>query len=749
MLGHLGEGGMAVVYLAQDLRHGRTVAIKVMKPEMAEAIGRERFLREIETIARLVHPHILPLYDSGTSAGQLYYVMPYISGPSLQARLRQEGPLPLEEAIRIALGVASALAHAHTAGLVHRDVKPSNILLQDGIPLVTDFGVARSSAAALGANAETAAGVAALTTIGTIVGTPQYMAPEQAFGDPALDGRADLYALGCVLYEMLAGEPPFSGPAAAVMLQHAQDAIPRITRKRSGLSDTVVDALDRALAKKPADRFANAAEFITVLSTLNADRRGDHANRSSSPAGEQTIAVLPFENLGGPSEDAYLAEGICDEVIHLLGRMTGVRVTARTSSFALRQRTADIRQIGKELNVKSVIDGTLRRAGKRLRLSAQLVNAEDGFQLWSERYDREVDDVFALQEDIAGAIAAALRTKLESNARTPAASFEAYEQYVIGLHHWNRRSPQDLAKAREALTASLRIDPLFAPAAGALALCHVTFALYGLDRPAVVMPMARAAADRALGLDPREPAAMIARACVRAVHDWDPAGAERDFRTVMAASPSNATAPQWFATNLLAPLGRFDEARACLAQARELDPLSPSVIVSAGFVEFLAGNAQGGIAHCERALSIDPAFNAARYFLGPMLMAVGRGGDAVQALERAAEATGGSPETLAALASVHAGLGDRDKAEALLARLVIASSSRFVSPGLTSMVRAALGDLDGAVADMERAIEARAVEVIWIDVRPAYAPLRNDPRYAVLIARRDASRHLSPPTQSR
>ena len=215
MLGHLGEGGMAVVYLAQDLRHGRAVAIKVMKPEMAEAIGRERFLREIETIARLVHPHILPLYDSGTSAGQLYYVMPYISGPSLQARLRQEGPLPLDEAIRIALGVASALAHAHTAGLVHRDVKPSNILLQDGIPLVTDFGVARSSAAALGSNAETSAGVAALTTIGTIVGTPQYMAPEQAFGDPAIDGRADLYALGCVLYEMLAGEPPFSGPAAA------------------------------------------------------------------------------------------------------------------------------------------------------------------------------------------------------------------------------------------------------------------------------------------------------------------------------------------------------------------------------------------------------------------------------------------------------------------------------------------------------------------------------------------------------
>ena len=333
-----------------------------------------------------------------------------------------------------------------------------------------------------------------------------------------------------------------------------------------------------------------------------------------------------------------------------------------------------------------------------------------------------------------------------ARARAPAANFEAYETTSSGLHHWNKRSPQDLAKAREHLTAALRLDPSFAPAAGALALCHVTFALYGLDAPTAVMPIARTAADRALAIDPHEPAALSARACIRAVHDWDPAGAEHDFRTVIASSPSNATARQWFATNLLAPLGRFDEARACLARARELDPLSPSVIVSAGFVEFLAGDVSRGIAHCERALSLDPAFSAARYFLGPMLMAAGRASDAVEALEHAAEATGRSPEVLAALATVYAGIGDRAKAEALLSSLVTTGSTRFVSPSLTSMVRAALGDLDGAVADMERAIDARAVEVIWIDVRPAYAPLRADSRFAALIARRDAARHLASAT---
>ena len=433
-------------------------------------------------------------------------------------------------------------------------------------------------------------------------------------------------------------------------------------------------------------------------------------------------------------------------MIHLLGRMKNVRVTARTSSFQFRQRTTDIRQIGAKLNVTSIIDGTLRRSGKRLRLSAQLVNVTDGFQLWSERYDREVDDVFALQDDIAGAIARALQTTLEGRTRAPAGTFEAYERYVTGLHHWNKRSPQDLAKAREHLTAALELDPHFAPAAGALALCHVTSALYGLDAPVTVMPLARAAADQALNLDPQEPAARSARACIRAVHDWDVAGAEHDFRTVIAASPSNATAHQWFATNLLAPLGRFDEARACLIRARELDPLSPSVIISLGLVEFLDGNVAGGIKQCERALSLDPSFSAARYFLGPMLMAAGRGREAIAALEHAAEATGRSPEVLGALAVAYAGSGDRAKAEDLLAGLVSTSSTRFVSPGLTSMVRAALGDLDGAVADMARAIDERAVEVIWIDVRPAHAALRADPRFRALTTRRNAARRAAPMT---
>ena len=743
MLSLIGEGGMASVYLARDLRHGRSVAIKVMKPALATVIGRERFLREIETIARLVHPHILPLYDSGASGDDLYYVMPYVPGPSLEARLRRDRQLAVEEALRIALGVASALGHAHASGLVHRDVKPSNILLLDGIPLLADFGVARSSVASTwpDTDAETSAGVAPLTTRGSIIGTPQYMAPEQVFGDPALDGRADLYALGCVLYEMLAGVPPFSGPPAMVLRQHAQDAVPPIRGKRPDVSEALANVIEHALVKRPADRFGTAAEFMEALASAgNPARSAPTGSATTVAPADSTVAVLPFENVGGSADDTYLADGICDELIHVLGRMKGVRVTARTSSFLFRQRTADVRQIGAQLKVKSIIDGTLRRAGHRLRLSVQLINVDDGFQLWSERYDREVDDVFALQEDIARAIASALRTTLEGHARVPAVNFEAYEQYVIGLHHWNRRSPQALGKAREHLTRALDLDPSLAAAAGSLALCHVTVGLYGLDAPRLTMPIARAAAERALALDPEEPGALAARACIRAVYDWDAEDAERHFQTAISAAPSNATARQWFAVNLLAPFGRFDEARACLVRARELDPLSPSAMVSAGFVEFLAGDVARGIAHCERALALDPEFSAGRYFLGPMLMAAGRPTAAVDALEQAAEATGRSPEVVAALAAVYAERGDRDKAEGLLAELHTTAAARFVSPGLTSMVRAALGDLDGAVADMERAIDARAVEVIWLGVRPAYAALRSDPRFPALAARRDAAR---------
>ena len=745
----LGHGGMATVYLAEDARHGRQVAIKVMKPGTTAALAPERFLREIEMVARLTHPHILPLHDSGSADGQLYYVMPYIAGGSLRARLDRERRLPIEDAINVARGIASAIGHAHQQGLVHRDIKPENILLSDGLPLVADFGVARTTVRALPPGAETVAGVPAITREGVVIGTPTYMAPEQAFGDDAVDGRADIYALGCVLYEMLAGEPPFrAASVAALLMRHVSDPVPPLASLRPDVPDAVTRVVEQALAKRPDQRFATTAAFIEALHAATAGGTQPVAAVALRPPAGVTVAVLPFESLGGSPEDASLGDGICDELIHTLGRLDGVRVTARGSSFMFRERRADVRAIGAQLNVSSVIDGTIKRSGKRLRVTVQLINVADGFQVWSERYDREVDDVFALEEDIAGAIADVLRVRFAGGGRAPAANFAAYERYLMGRHHWNRRTPKDLDTALEHLAAATQIDPAFAPAWGATGLCYVTLNLYGVRPPADVIALAREAVDRALTLDRSETGALTARACIRSIHDWDAAGAERDFKEVMAAAPSDATAQHWYATNLLAPLGRFDEARAVLTRARELDPLSASILVSAGFVSYLGGDVPGAIAQFERALSLDPSFSAARYFLGPALMAAGRADDAVAMLEAAAAGMGHSPESMAALATVCAERGDRERAEALLAGLVAASAKRYVSPALISMVRASLGDLDAAVADMERAIDARAVEVMWLDVRPAFAPLRGDARFPALLARRQAARRFAAVTRT-
>jgi serine/threonine protein kinase/Tfp pilus assembly protein PilF len=744
VLSTLGQGGMATVYLADDPRHGRNVAIKVMRPEVAEAIGHDRFLREIETLARLTHPHILPLYDSGSAEGRLYYVMPHIEGASLRTKLDQDRQLPLAEAIRLAQGIASALGHAHHHGLVHRDIKPANVMLSDGIALVADFGLVRSSAG-IDPAAATQAGVASLTRANVLLGTPQYMAPEQAFATHPVDGRADLYALGCVLFEMLAGSPPFSAATIpALLLCHASDPVPPLGVVRPDVPDAVCRVIEQALAKSPDDRFATAAAFMHALAEAAAT--GAPPPGAAAAQRDIRIAVLPFENLGSTPDDQSLGDGICDELIYLLGRINGIRVIARGSSFLFRERRADLRAIGSELRVGLILDGSVRRSGRRLRLTAQLVNVADGFQCWSERYDREVDDVFALEDDIAGAIAAVLEARLTGADRTPAANFQAYVRYLSGLDHWNKRTPQDLDKALEHLSAAVQLDETFSPAWGAMGMCYVTLDLYGLRAPEEVISLARAAVDRALRLDRWQPAALAARAAIRSIHDWDPAGAERDFRAVIAAAPSDAIAHQWYATNLLAPLGRFDEARAALAIARELDPLSPSLAVSAALVAHLSGDLPAAIALCERALAIDPTFSAAGYFLGPMLAAAGRPDEAIAALDTAATGMARSPEVVAALATVCAEAGQRARAEALLAELETAAATRYVSPALTAMVHAALGNMDAAVRDIERAIEARAVEIIWLEVRPSFARLRGDARFPALLARRDFARRVAAAT---
>ncbi len=420
LLREIGRGGMATVHLARDVRHGRDVALKLLDGAVASSDGDARFDREVRVIARLQHPHILPLFDSGEDAGVRWFAMPFIDGESLRARLARESPLPVADAVRLVREVAGALAYAHTQGVVHRDIKPENILLSSGHALVADFGIARARADA----------GATLTQAMQLLGTPAYMSPEQVTDGDAVDARSDVYSLGCVLYELLAGTPPFVAPTPqAVMIRHVTTPVPTPTRTDGQLPAPLLAALMRALAKDPAERFATASEFSAALDATTS------TGLTNAPDTLATIVVLPFENASPDPDDAFFATGLTDELIGDLGKVRSIRVTSRASAMQLKGTSKDMRTIGRELGVRYALSGSVRRAGPRLRVSAQLVDLLTDTALWSDRFDGAVEDAFEMQERISRQIVDALRITLspEESARLAerAAPSVAVFEYVV------------------------------------------------------------------------------------------------------------------------------------------------------------------------------------------------------------------------------------------------------------------------------------------------------------------------------
>ncbi|HSB54554.1 MAG TPA: protein kinase, partial [Gemmatimonadales bacterium] len=437
------------------------------------------------------HPHILTLHDSGVADGFLFYVMPLIEGETLRARMTREKTLPVEDAVRLTGEVADALAYAHDHGVIHRDIKPENILLQSGHAIVADFGIAR---------AVHAAGSERITLTGMSVGTPAYMSPEQSAGERDVDGRSDLYALASVLYEMLAGEPPFTGATVEAMLvQRFTRTAPRVATKRPNVPRAIDAALATAMARAPEDRFSTVADFAAALESK--------AGAQGAEPGERSIAVLPFANMSGDPENEYFSDGISEEIINALTQLPRLRVAARTSAFSFKGKNADLRVIGDQLSVGTVLEGSVRRAGGRIRITAQLINVADGYHLWSERYDRELTDVFAIQDEIASAIADKLKLTLAAGAegrlaRPPTANVEAYDLYLKGHALIKQRGPA-LLRAVEALEQALAIDPALALAHAELAEALLLMSLYGMVRPAEIAERAREGTYRALELAPR------------------------------------------------------------------------------------------------------------------------------------------------------------------------------------------------------------------------------------------------------
>ena len=530
ILAELGHGGMGVVYTAQDPRLDRQVAIKVLPPDLTrDATAKRRFLQEAKAASALDHPNICTIYEiNETDDGQLYFVMAYYEGETLKERI-ERGPLALDEAVDIATQVGQGLAEAHSAGIVHRDIKPANLLItKGGVVKILDFGLAKL------------AGAEGITQTGTTVGTVAYMSPEQARGQE-VDQRTDIWSLGVVLYEMLAGQQPFRGENLLAISNAILESQPvSLTRLRAGTSPALAQVVTRSLANSRDGRYQSVADLLGELRNATAS-----ATKAASQPDVPSIAVLPFANMSADPEQEYFCDGMAEEIIDALARLDGLRVVARTSAFQFRGKGHDLREVGEKLRVKTVLEGSVRKAGKRLRINAQLISASDGYHLWSERYDRDMDDVFAVQDEIARTVVEKLKVKLLGEPDAPlvkvsTTNLEAYNLLLEGRHHANRLSAAGFDRAIECFERALAIEPDYAPAYAGLAWVLGGGGFLGMAAPRDCRPKAREAAERALAVDPECAEAVSELAEVRAWYDWDFAGAEREYRRALDLGPGSA-----------------------------------------------------------------------------------------------------------------------------------------------------------------------------------------------------------------
>jgi len=721
---------MATVYLAEETKHGRPVAIKVLRPDISSLLGTGRFLREIGIAARLSHPHLVPLIDSGEASGILYYVSAYVTGGSLRDRLRRERRLPVAEALRIAGEVGAGLDYAHREGFVHRDVKPENILFADGHALLADFGIARASCptAQRGSTSE------AVTSPGFAVGTPEYMSPEQASGQPDLDARSDIYSFACVVYEMLVGAPPFGGSSAwATMARHVTDAPPPLRLARPEVSTATDAAVARALAKDPDHRFASVAEFVAAL-------KADTPPRARLVAGTtRSIAVLPFVNASPEPENEYLSDGITDELIDGLAKVVGLRVASRTSVFALKGKPQDVRAIGALLGCAFVLEGTVRRAGTRLRITAQLTSTDDGRLLWSQRYDRELDDVFAIQDEIARTIVATLRASSLADPTPPRARRQtenalAYRLYLKGRYEWNRRTQEGVAEGIRYFQQAIAEDPGYALAYTGLADSYALEADYRSVPVREGFLAAKAYARKAIELDDSLAEARASLAWSLFVFDWEWEAAEREFRRAIELEPRYATAHQWFAF-LLHARGAADEALVEGHTAVELDPGSVSARRSLAWGYYYARRYDQARYHLDRAIAMNPNAEETFRVLGLVLAMDGQTDDALQVLGEAVAMPGSGTYTLATLGYASARAGREAEARRILAELEAHAAREYVSPVAFATVHLGLRQADAALDWAERALEDRRGWLAYLKVNPIFDPVRDHPRFAALVQR--------------
>jgi serine/threonine-protein kinase len=757
LLEEIGGGGMGVVYRARDEHLGRDVALKVLRSAAGmDESARKRFRREARALSLLSHPSISTVFDFDSHDGVEFLVMELVEGENLARRLGT--PLPEGEVADLGAQVAGALAAAHEQGVIHRDLKPGNVMVTPkGRVKLLDFGLAL-----LCPEAAVSPETRSLTEMGHVIGTLAYMSPEQLLGNES-DERSDLYSLGVLLYEMATGRRPFESTLPTALVNEIlHRPAPRPGTHGVQLSPSLETLLVSLLEKDPKRRPGSAARVEAALRATQSP--GVSAGRgallgSAAPTdpaapqpfpvtagaatfastGIQSIVVLPLENLSRDPEQEYFADGMTEALITNLAQIRALRVVSRTSTMQYKGARKPLPQIARELRVDAVVEGTVARFGNRVRITAQLIEAASDRHIWARSYERDLSDVLALQGEVAREIADEIQVQVSQEERARLGSLrrvkpEAYEDYLRGRHHWNRRTDAEIRKGIEYFQQAIAKDPQYAQAHAGLSRAYDTMGTYNFLPPSEAFARAAAEAARALELDSSLPEAHTALGGVLFTHNWDWKGAESEFSQALALDPNYPDAYHWY-SDYLSAMGRPEEALAAIRRAHALEPLSLTINMSIGTCLFYARRFDDTIAQQRGTLELDPAFTPALRNLGGAYEQKGMYDEAIDAYKRAIAL---SPQDVSAkglLAHAYAVSGDRDEARRLLRELTDQSNQRFVSSYSLAAIHVGLGEREPAFERLEQAFRDRDRAMPWIKVAPRLDPLRTDPRFTDLLRR--------------
>jgi len=727
ILEKLGEGGMGVVYKAEDTKLKRTVALKFLTPY---ALGSEeektRFVLEAQAAAALDHPNICTVYEIEEYEGKTFIAMAYIGRQSLKKKIAS-GPLELEKALDIVIQVAEGLQEAHEKGIVHRDIKSANIMVTEkGQAKIMDFGLAKLAEGTK------------LTKTATIMGTVAYMSPEQARGE-VVDHRTDIWSLGVVLYEMVTGQLPFKGEyEQGVVYSILHEEAQPITSLCSQVPMELERVVSKAMAKSSDERYQHVGEVILDLRALRQELESKTLKeQASATKAVPSIAVLPFINMSADNEQEYFCDGMAEELINALTKIKDLRVVARTSAFSFKGEKLDIREIGKKLSVGTVLEGSVRKAGNRFRITAQLVNVADGYHLWSERFDRQMEDVFAIQDEISLAIVDKLKLKLLKEEKAKLVkhhteNLDAYNFYLKGRYFWNKRTEHGLKKSLENLQRAIEIDPEFALAHAGLSDTYATLGWYGFLPRKDAFTRAKAEAIKALEIDDTVGEAHASLANIKTWCDWDWVDAEREYKRALALNSSDAETHHMYA-HFLEAMGRFEEAIREMKQALELEPLSLNINSCIGKNLYFARKYNEAIEQLQKTLEMDPNYFDPHAWLGMAYAKKGMHEQAIKKLQKGTTFIGISPIMIAALGYAYASAGKRSEAQKRLNQLKGLSRKEHVDPYFLAWIYAGLDERERAFEWLNKAYEERSMYMTLLKVDPLFDNLRSDAKFTELL----------------